>query len=187
MDFFFFFDEVMRKIESMNRVGKMCADAGIAFLYHNHFLEFQIFQGKTIMDLILENADPKYVAFELDTYWLMRGGQNPVETLKKLGTRVRLIHQKDYPAEFRDQINLIDAVNRDNIYLDHEYFMRVKDPRTFTEIGTGIMPIQDIINTGNTVCKSEFIVLEQDHTTHDEMESISISMASFKKFQGIEW
>ena len=187
LDFFKDYDEVLRKSEMMNKVGEIYTNAGITFMYHNHFHEFQIFKGKTIMDIMAENTDPKYVHFELDTYWTLRGGQDPVETLKKFGTRVRLIHQKDFPAEYQDKINLIDPVHKDNIEVTREYFRTVVDPKTFTEIGTGILPIQDYINTGNAVCKSDYIILEQDHSLHDELESISISMESFRKFQGIEW
>jgi hypothetical protein len=35
--------------------------------------------------------------------------------------------------------------------------------------------------------KADYIILEQDHTVHDEFESIRISMESFKKFKGLEW
>ena len=187
MDFYTDRDDVLRKAELMNELGRLCAYAGLGFMYHNHWYEFQIFQGKTVFDLIAENTDPQLVMFELDTYWMTRGGQDPLEMLKRFGTRVKLIHQKDFPAEYRDEIILIDPVNRDNIKVDLEYFQKVKNPKTFTEIGTGILPIQEIINIGNTLCKSEYIVLEQDHSQYDELESIRISMESFKKFQGIEW
>jgi hypothetical protein len=51
----------------------------------------------------------------------------------------------------------------------------------------GIMDIQSIIDAGNNICKADYIILEQDHSSHDEFESIKISMNSFKKFKGIEW
>jgi hypothetical protein len=104
-----------------------------------------------------------------------------------MGERLWLIHQKDYPAEYRDRINLIDKVNRDHLKVDMNYFMGLGVEKEFTEIGTGIMDIQSIIDAGNGICKADYIILEQDHTSHDEFESIRISMESFKKFEGIEW
>jgi sugar phosphate isomerase/epimerase len=52
-------------------------------LYHNHFHEFQVFGGSTVFDLILEYTDPAPVKVELDTYWALRGGQDPAALLKK--------------------------------------------------------------------------------------------------------
>jgi sugar phosphate isomerase/epimerase len=117
----------------------------------------------------------------------MRGGQDPAVLLKKWGERVRLIHQKDYPAEYRDRINLIDKVNREHLKVDMGYFMGLDIEKTFTEIGTGIMDIQSIIDAGNGSCKADYIILEQDRSSHDEFESIKISMGNFRKFTGIEW
>jgi sugar phosphate isomerase/epimerase len=187
IDFYQHQEEVLRKAEGLNKAGRQCADAGITLLYHNHFHEFQIFGKTTILDLILIHTDPALVKLELDTYWAMRGGQDPVELLKRYGGRVRLIHQKDFPAEYKDDANLIDPVNQGRLKVDMQYFKSVVSDKTFTEVGAGIMDIQKIINAGNVICKSEYIILEQDYSLHNELESIRISMKNFKKFKGIVW
>ncbi|GHU69476.1 hypothetical protein FACS189450_02430 [Spirochaetia bacterium] len=180
-------EDTLRQAEALNTVGKACAKAGMALLYHNHFHEFQLFSGKTVFDTLMENTDPGLVKIELDTYWAMRGGQDPVRILKDYGERVRLIHQKDFPTEFRGEINLIDKVNQGKIKVDMEYFIGVVSEKTFTEIGTGLMDIQSIIDAGNNICKTDYVILEQDFSQHDEIESIRISMDSFRKFKGIQW
>ncbi|MDR1306094.1 MAG: sugar phosphate isomerase/epimerase [Treponema sp.] len=187
MDFFGDRDGILAKCETYNKMGRLCAGAGMKFLYHNHFQEFRLLGDKTVFDLIMENTDPALVGAELDTYWAARGGQDPVALLTKYGDRMRLIHQKDFPAAAKDGLNLIDAVNKGGITVDMDYFISVVSPETFTEIGTGILPIQEIINAGNGACKADYIILEQDYSRHDEYESIRISMESFKKFTGIEW
>jgi sugar phosphate isomerase/epimerase len=187
MDFFKDKAETLAKCKIYNELAKLCAEAGMKFLYHNHFHEFQIFDNKTVFDLIMENTDPSLVGAELDTYWATRGGQDPVSVLKKYGERIRLIHQKDFPAAEKEKINLIDAVNKGNITVNMDYFTSVVSPKTFTEIGIGILPIQEIIDVGNQTCKADYIILEQDFSQHDEYESIRISMESFKKFTGIDW
>lgn len=187
MGFFMDKADTLRQAEGFNEVGRLCSQAGITLVYHNHFHEFQLFEGKTVFDLIMENTDPALVKAELDTYWAVRGGQDAVKLLEKYGERMVLIHQKDFPAEYKAGINLIDPVNKGGLKVDMDYFAGIVKPETFTEIGTGILPIQDIINTGNKVCKSDYIILEQDFSKHDEFESIRISMESFKKFSGIEW
>jgi sugar phosphate isomerase/epimerase len=187
MDFFKSKAEALAKADAYNKLAKLCAGTGIRFLYHNHFHEFQIFDGVTGFELLMENTDPALVGVELDTYWATRGGQDPAALLEKYGERIRLIHQKDFPAAERDKLNLIDPVNKGGITVDMEYFSGVVSPETFTEIGLGILPIQKIIDTGNRICKTDYIVLEQDFSSHDEYDSIRISMESFKKFTGIEW
>jgi sugar phosphate isomerase/epimerase len=182
-------DDTLRQAEDLNRAGKICAEAGISLLYHNHFHEFQVFEGSAVLDLILEHTDPKLVNLELDTYWAMRGGQDPVAFLKKWGKRVRLIHQKDYPAAYRDQINLIEKVNQEHLKVDTNYFMSLMKQgvgEQFTEIGAGIMDIQSIIDAGNDSCGADYLILEQDYTSHDEIESVKISMGNLKKYNGIE-
>lgn len=187
MDFFKDKAEVLAKSETYNEMAKLCAGAGLRFLYHNHFHEFQIFEGTTAFQLIMEHTDPALVGVELDTYWAARGGQDPAALLAKHGERMRLIHQKDFPAAEQAKLNLIDVVNKDAITVDMAYFNSVVAPETFTEIGLGILPIQEIIDTGNRICKADYIILEQDFSRHDEYDSIRISMESFKKFTGIEW
>jgi sugar phosphate isomerase/epimerase len=179
--------DTLRQAEGFNEVGRLCSQAGITLVYHNHFHEFQLFEGRTVFDLIMENTDPALVKAELDTYWAIRGGQDAAKLLERYGRRMVLIHQKDFPGEYKDEINLIDPVNKGGLTVDMDYFTGVVKQETFTEIGTGILPIQDIINAGNTVCKTDYIILEQDFSRYDEFESIRISMESFKKFSGIEW
>lgn len=187
MDFYRDKDEVLRKCEVWNQVGERCKEHGIQMVYHNHFHEFQHFGQETVFDILLAHLDKDLVKYELDTYWTMRAGQEPTEVLKQLGKRVVLIHQKDYAAGYESQINLLQSVEASQDYVDMDRFVRDLDNRTFTEIGTGIMDIQSIIDTGNQHCDVDYIILEQDYTQLGEMESIATSMEAFKKFSGISW
>ena len=187
MDFYRDREETLRKAEILNQVGEQCRSYGMQLLYHNHFHEFQHFGEKTIFELLMENTDPSLVQIELDTYWTTRGQQDPIALLEKYGKRVRLVHQKDYTKGYEAERDLLASVEANGDYVDMERFNRDVRPETFTEIGTGVMDIQAIIDAANTYCESEYIVLEQDYSCHDELESIAISMDSFKKFHGVQW
>lgn len=187
MDFYRDRDETLRKAETLNKVGERCKDYGMQLLYHNHYHEFQRFGGETVFELLMNNTDPELVKIELDTYWTTRGQQDPVALLKQYGKRVRLVHQKDYTKGYESQRDLLSSVEENHDYVDMERFSRDVRPETFTEIGTGIMDIQSIIDTANEYCQCDYIVLEQDYSQHDEMESIAISMDSFRKFKGVQW
>ncbi len=73
-------DDLLRKCEKYNEVGEFAKARGMHFYYHNHFHEFQKFDGEYVMDILLANTDPKLVSFELDAFWAARGGMDPVES-----------------------------------------------------------------------------------------------------------
>ena len=79
-----------------NTVGEKCNDRGIRFGYHNHAKEFTTLHGDTIMyDFMLQNTDPLKVMFQLDLYWCVEGGKNPVDYFNKYPGRFELWHIKD--------------------------------------------------------------------------------------------
>jgi sugar phosphate isomerase/epimerase len=77
-------------------IGEKCNAAGIRFGYHNHDKEFSTqLEGQTIYDFMLQNTDPAKVMFELDLYWCVEGGANPVDYFNKYPGRFELWHIKD--------------------------------------------------------------------------------------------
>lgn len=80
----------------LNEVGRKLKEEGITLLYHNHNYEFQKVDGKqTAYDYIIENTDPEYVSFELDSYWPTEAGVCALELMKKLDSRMKLYHIND--------------------------------------------------------------------------------------------
>lgn len=79
-----------------NEVGAKCSAKGIRFGYHNHDREFSTqLDGQTIYDYMLSNTDPANVMFEMDLYWTVMGGANPLDYFKKYPGRFELWHIKD--------------------------------------------------------------------------------------------
>ncbi len=81
--------------EYFNIVGEKCKDAGIRFGYHNHSHEFEELEGDTIYDFMLNNTDPEKVMFQMDLYWAIEGGAEPLEYFEKYPGRFWLWHVKD--------------------------------------------------------------------------------------------
>ena len=184
MDFFTSYDDTKQKAETMNKIGSLCKEYGQKLLYHNHFHEFQKIEGKEILDILIENTDPELVGLELDTYWAMRAGKDPVAVLKKYGKRIPLIHQKDYPKGLDSDIDLLAKI-KEGEKITHETFASMVDQKSFTEVGTGIMDIQSIVDAANEYC--DYIILEQDFTQMPtELDSVKKSMDNFKNFRGVE-
>lgn len=179
-------DYVKRRCEVFNRIGELCQERGMRYYYHNHYQEFQKFGEKLVYDLIMENTDPGLVYTEMDTYWIARGGQDPVALMHKYHDRLILLHQKDFPADAGEPLCMFDGIVEKEKNIDDALFSATKNPNSFTEIGTGILPIQDYIEAAKSCPSLDTIILEQDATRLDEVESINVSMRAFRKFEGVE-
>ena len=181
-------DYVLRRAELFNSVGELARARGMRFYYHNHFQEFQRVGDDYVYDLILDNTDPDLVKLEIDTYWMYRGGQDPIEWMRKCADRVILVHQKDFPAAAPQPLNLFEGVVSPTENIDLAVFQERKDERCFTEIGTGVLPIQSILDAAGALPTLDCLILEQDHTALDEIESVRASRHAFaSNFTGISW
>lgn len=181
-------DYVLRRCELFNHVGELARERGMRFYYHNHFQEFQRIGDDYVYDLILENTDPDLVKLEMDTYWMYRGDQDPITWMRKFADRVILLHQKDFPSDAPQPLNLFDGVVSPTENIDLAVFEERKDTRCFTEIGTGMLPIQSILDTAGTLPELDYLILEQDHTALDEIESIRTSKEAFTTgLTGVSW
>jgi sugar phosphate isomerase/epimerase len=48
-----------------------------------------------LFDLLMRETDPKHVAYEMDVFWVVWPGQDPVKLLEKYPGRWQLMHIKD--------------------------------------------------------------------------------------------
>jgi sugar phosphate isomerase/epimerase len=82
----------------LNQAGRMARDAGLRLGYHNHNWEFFRLTddpSRTAFDALIEETDRRYVHFEMDLFWVVRGARDPVDLLRRLDGRVRQYHVKD--------------------------------------------------------------------------------------------
>jgi len=79
-----------------NQKGSLCKSKGIKFGYHNHDGPLNPRDGNvTLLDILIQNTDPSLVDFEMDIYWVVTAGQDPVKWFEKYPNRFRLCHIKD--------------------------------------------------------------------------------------------
>ncbi|MCF6314369.1 MAG: sugar phosphate isomerase/epimerase [Verrucomicrobiales bacterium] len=81
--------------ERFNRWGKKLNQAGLRFAYHTHGQEFRSDAEGVLFDALLDQTDPELVSYEVDVYWVLWGGGNPVDVLKRHGKRICALHLKD--------------------------------------------------------------------------------------------
>lgn len=88
--------QALAAAEAFNRAGAALAKEGIRFFYHPHGYEFVPHgEGRTLFDVLAEKTDPKLVCFEMDIFWAVHGGQDPVKLMQKYPGRWELMHVKD--------------------------------------------------------------------------------------------
>jgi sugar phosphate isomerase/epimerase len=131
------------------------AENGLQFVYHNHRFEFEKFHGKTGMDYLFEETDPKSFGFEIDTYWIQAGGANPVDWIRKVRGRMAVVHLKDMAIQ--------------------------NDQQVYAEIGQGNLDWPAIIEA----CRQtgvQWYAVEQDICPGNPFDSLALSLRYLEKF-----
>lgn len=88
-------DNYKKVAEQLNQMGEVCQKAGLGFGYHNHAFEFKEVDGQLPYDILLKNTDPKLVKMEMDIYWVVAGGHDPIQYIGQYPGRFEMCHIKD--------------------------------------------------------------------------------------------
>ncbi|MCO4239457.1 sugar phosphate isomerase/epimerase family protein [Pseudarthrobacter raffinosi] len=148
-------EDIQATAAKLNAAAKKGAEHGIRVGYHNHAWELEsTIEGRTALEYFADLLDPELV-LEVDTYWVAVGGQDPVDILTKLGSRVKLIHIKDGPLN--------------------------TDTKAQQPAGKGNVPVLDVIAAAKSL---EVGVVEFDDYAGDIFEGIAESLAFLNKAAG---
>jgi sugar phosphate isomerase/epimerase len=88
-------DDFKKVANDMNQIGEITKKSGISFGYHNHNFEFKLIDGQIPYDTLLAETDPNLVSFEMDIFWVVKGGQDPLRYFKQYPGRFKTWHIKD--------------------------------------------------------------------------------------------
>lgn len=138
----------VRFAKEASEVAKGLADAGLTFSYHNHAFELERFDGRTGLQILIEESDPA-LCFELDTYWVQHGGGDPAEWIRNVAGRIPVVHFKDKTVKANEPI--------------------------MAEVGEGNLNWAAIIEACREA-GVEWYCIEQDICQRDPFESLAISL-----------
>lgn len=79
----------------LNIMAKPIQDAGLQLCYHHHDFELTPLQGQLPYDVLLDETDPRLVQMELDVFWAIKAGANPLQLFNRYPGRFPLLHIKD--------------------------------------------------------------------------------------------
>ncbi len=90
-------EEAREAVKVFNAAGAELKEHGIQFFYHCHGFEFAPTGNgdETFMDILIKETNPEHVAFEMDVFWVVHPGHDPVKWLQKYPGRWQLMHVKD--------------------------------------------------------------------------------------------
>ena len=88
-------DDYKAIADTMIAASVEAAKAGVAIGYHNHDFEFTLFNGTTGLATLVERTANTAVAIEMDLYWAIMSGQDPLAWFAKYPGRFPLVHVKD--------------------------------------------------------------------------------------------
>ena len=154
---------------------------GIDLYYHNHHIEFmKLENGKYLLDVLRENAP--HMGFELDTHWIHRGGENPVEFIKKYAGSVRLLHLKDYKIA---NVEMPDMRGADGMKQFVSAFF--DKPVRFAELGAGSLPLKACIEAGLAGGAEYFLIEQDDSYGRDPFDCLRDSRAHLVELGFESW
>jgi sugar phosphate isomerase/epimerase len=155
-------DKMRALAEKLNKAGEKCRAAGLTFCYHNHAFEFEPMEGSTRFQVLLDTLDKKLVNFEIDVFWVSVAGHDPVDILKQLSGRVKLLHLKDKaqgtPVLYKESV----------------------PASTFKEVGRGVIDFPAVLRAAESAGVAHYFV-EQDQTPGDPIESLRQSFDYISK------
>ena len=141
-------------IKMYNEGNKIAKDNGLRFGLHNHWWEYKHKVGGKLIYEVLDEELDEDVFFETDVYWVKVAGQDPGSMIQRLKHRIRLLHIKDGPAIYTDNLPL-------------------GDPEAMTPVGQGNLDIPAIVNA--CTADVEWLVVELDKSTIEVYEALKQS------------
>jgi sugar phosphate isomerase/epimerase len=88
-------DDFKRYADIFNQRGETCKKNGLRFAYHNHDYSFVPLEGQFPQDVMMQGTDKNLVDYEMDIYWVVTAGQDPITWFNKYPDRFKLGHVKD--------------------------------------------------------------------------------------------
>jgi sugar phosphate isomerase/epimerase len=135
-------DGIKSICDTLNEGAAVARANGLQLGYHNHWFEYQPVENRIPVDVMLEHLDPD-VFFEVDVYWVQNAGQDPMQVVRRLGSRAPLLHVKDGPCQLEAPM---------------------------TALGEGVVDIPGVVTAG--AGSTEWLIVELDQCATDMLEAV---------------
>lgn len=167
------FAEVLSLIHTF---GRLCNEAGITLLYHNHDFEFVQFSGMYALDFLYTAVPENILKTEIDVCWVKYAGVDPAAYLTKYAGRCPVVHLKDFVGRREkdgpDPYALLGQdENRENKTQSFE----------FRPFGYGCQNVQEVLEAAENA-GAKWLIIEQDESVgRCPLEAAKMSIDTLKK------
>jgi sugar phosphate isomerase/epimerase len=154
-----------KAVVDFNRAGAAFRAAGIKFGYHPHGYEFHptATPGETLLDDLIRATNPDDVCFEMDVFWVVHGGGDPVALLNKYAGRWMGLHIKDIRKGAPTGLTTGSAPESDNV-----------------AVGSGAIDWPAVLSTAEKVGAKYFIIEDE---TSAPLDNIPLSLEYLRKLK----
>lgn len=147
-------EQIIEDCKKTNEYVQKLKEEGLKLYLHNHHREFMKVDGQYVIDIVREHCPE--AGFELDVFWIQRGGETPQEYIKNFNGKLDLLHLKDYKIinKQKEKVSEEEKSKNPDIYFD---VVR------FAEVGEGNLHMKEIIEVSKTL-GTKYLIIEQDQT-----------------------
>lgn len=124
-------DDYATAAEALNRIGRVCAEAGVAACFHPH--TGTPVETREEIARVMDGIDPEVVFMAPDTGQIAKGGGDPVEVVRTYRDLVRHVHLKDY-------VGGVSVVDREGSAADRTGYL------DYTPLGEGVVDFPAILS-----------------------------------------
>lgn len=149
-------DAYKQMAETFNRLGEIANASGVKFAYHNHAYTFPEVEGEVPQAVLMDETDPNLVEFQMDIYWFVAAGQDPIEWIRKYPNRHSTCHVKDYSG----------GENPESVVL-----------------GTGTIDFASVLQAGNENGMVYNIVEQEAYTGTTPLDAVEANAEFMRQFR----
>jgi len=163
-------------IRTIQKFGRLCREAGIQLLYHNHDFEFEKVSGMYALDFLYAAIDEDTLKTEIDVCWVNYSGEDPAAYITKYAGRAPIVHMKDFVGSKSgaQPYALVNADGTDDGKAASTTF-------EFRPVGHGCQDVRKIVDAGLAAGAFCFIVEQDQWYERTPMQAAAMSIESLHK------
>ena len=162
-------------IAKIYQFSRLCKEAGIQLLYHNHDFEFIKLSGMYGLDFLYAATPCDVLKTELDCCWVKYAGEDPAAYIRKYTGRAPIIHLKDYVGR-KTEKSPYALISADGSGKDDGTAANPADVAfEFRPVGYGCQDVPSLIEAGLEAGAGWFIVEQDQWYNRPALEAAKMS------------
>jgi sugar phosphate isomerase/epimerase len=147
--------EVEAVVDRLGNAADVAAEHGLRLTYHNHSGEMAEVDGTSVIDHLAASLGD-VIDFQVDVFWVVVGGADPAQVIKRLGRRVVSLHLKD-------GVELPATAGIDKAFVN-------------VPVGDGVVDPEPAVRAAESTGSVEWLIVEFDHVAGPPLDAVRQSL-----------